>query len=407
MTSRYDDLFSARKLTRRDLLRYAGAGAGAAGLAAFLAACGVSGTKGSGGSSASSIWDTAKKEGELNFGNWPLYIDKARRNGETVYPTLEDFTKATGIQVNYKTDISENETFFGKIRPSLAAGQDTGYDLIVITNGPTLDKLIRLDYLIPLDHSYLETFEANAADAYKDPTYDPGNKYTVPWQSGITGIGYNPKLTGREITSFKDLFDPKFKGKVGMFGDTLDLPNFAMVGLGIDPETSTPDDWKQAADELVKQREDGLVRKYYQQNYTQDLQSGDTWLTMAWSGDVFQLQSSGSPELKFVVPDEGGVLWTDNMCIPAEAAHPVDAITMMDFVYDPKIAAQIADWVWYITPVPAAQDIIRNDLKDPAVADSPLVFPTEEMYSKLHRYRTLESEEEEEWNSIFQPVYQG
>jgi spermidine/putrescine transport system substrate-binding protein len=406
MTTEYDDVFRQR-LSRRDLLRYAGAGAGAAGLAAFLAACGVSGTKGSGGSSASSVWDNAEKAGELNFGNWPLYIDKVRRNGEVVYPTLEDFTKATGITVNYKTDIQENEQFFGKIRPSLAAGQDTGYDIIVITNGPTLDKLIRLDYLIPLEHSYLKNFDQYAADAYKDPTYDPGNKYTVPWQSGITGIAYNPKLTGREITSFKDLLDPKFKGKVGMFGDTLDLPNFAMVGLGIDPETSTPDDWKQTADALTKQRDDGLVRQYYQQNYTQPLQSGDIWLTMAWSGDVFQLQSSGSPELRFVVPDEGGVLWTDNMCIPAQAEHPVDAITMMDFVYQPKIAAQIADWVWYITPVPDAQEIIRTDLKDPTVADSPLVFPTEEMYSKLHRYRTLDPEEEQEWNSIFQPIYQG
>jgi spermidine/putrescine transport system substrate-binding protein len=403
------------RISRRDALRYAGVGAGGAALATILAACGVSGTK-QDPTTSSSVWDDAKKAGVLNFANWPLYIDVEHKNGETIHPSLDKFTADTGIEVSYKTVINDNDPFFGTIQPALAAGQDTGWDLIVITNGQVLSKLIRLNYLTPLEHSYLENFDANAADAYKDPSYDPGNKFTVPWQSGITGIGYNPELTGREITSFQDLLDPAFKGKVGMFGDTLDLPNFAMMGLGIDPETSTPDDWKKTAEALTKQRDDGVVRQYYTQDYQKHLQSGEVWLSMAWSGDIFQLQQSGAPELEFVVPDEGGIIWTDNMCIPAKAQHPVDAITYMDYVYQPEIAAMITEWVNYITPVPDAQGIIEQHAADASGADaaylkgvatSPLVFPTPDIYERTSHYRVLEPEEEEEWNSTFEPIYQS
>jgi spermidine/putrescine transport system substrate-binding protein len=393
------------RLSRRDLLKYAGAGAGAAGLAAFLAACGVSGSSKTDTGAQSSVWDTAAKAGVLNFANWELYIDQSKQNGKIVHPSLEQFTAQTSIKVNYSTPIQENEEFFAKIQPSLSAGKDTGYDLIVITNGQTLSKLIRNNWLIPLDQDYLKNFNKYAADVYKNPTYDPGNKFTVPWQSGITGIGYNPKLTGRDITSFNDLFDPQFKGKVGMFGDTLDLPNFALTGIGVKPEDSTPDDWQRAADKLTQQRDAGIVRQYYQQNYIKALSAGDVALTMAWSGDIYQAQNSGSPDLKFVVPDEGGLIWTDNMCIPAMAQHPVDAITMMDFVYQPKIAAEIADWVWYITPVPDAQPILQKS--DPTVAQSPLVFPTADMYASVHRYRVLSAEEEPQWNSLFEPIFQS
>ena len=404
-----------RRISRRDALRYAGMGAGAASLASILAACGVSGEKRE-PTKASSVWDDATKAGTLNFANWPLYIDVEHKNGETIHPSLDRFTEDTGIEVDYKTVINDNDPFFGTIQPALAAGQDTGWDLIVITNGQVLSKLIRLNYLTPLEPSYLENFQANAADAYKDPSYDPGNKFTIPWQSGITGIGYNPKLTGREITSFQDLFDPAFKGKVGMFGDTLDFPNFAMIGLGIDPETSTPDDWQKAAEALEKQRDDGIVRQYYTQDYQKHLQSGEVWLSMAWSGDIFQLQQSGAPDLKFVVPEEGGIIWTDNMCIPAKAQHPVDAITYMDYVYQPDIAAMITEWVNYITPVPAAQDVILADAEKASggdatylkgVAESPLVFPTPDIYERTAHYRVLEPEEEEEWNSTFEPIYQS
>ena len=261
----------SRTITRRSLLRRAGAGVGAGALAALLAACGVEGERsdGGGGPAGSANGENVfegEPSGELVFANWPLYIDKERRNGKVVRPSLLEFTKDTGIEVTYKEDINDNAEFFAEIQPALEAGQPTGYDIIVITNGFTLDKLMQLDYLVELDHSKLPTFEKYAAEAYKTTSYDPGNKYTIPWQSGITGIGYNRELTGREITSFQDLLDPAFKGKVGMFGDNQDLPNLALLGIGVDPADSTPDDWRQAADVLIKQRDEGIVRQYYNQN---------------------------------------------------------------------------------------------------------------------------------------------
>jgi spermidine/putrescine transport system substrate-binding protein len=403
-----------KRISRRDALRYAGAGAGALSLASILAACAVEGERRE-PTESSSVWDDAKQAGILNFANWPYYIDVERKDGKVTYPSLEKFTKDTGIEVNYKTPINDNAPFFASIQPSLAAGQDTGWDLMVLTNGQTLDKLIRLNYLTPLEHSLLPNFNEHAGDAYKDPSYDPGNAFTIPWQAGITGIGYNRELVDREITGFQDLLDPAFKGKVGMFGDTLDLPNFAMVGIGINPEDSTPDDWREAADMLIKQRDDGIVRQYYTQDYVKHLQSGDVALTMVWSGDVFQAQASGSPELEFIVPEEGGLIWTDNMCIPAKAEHPLDAITYMDYVYQPEVAAIITEWINYITPVPECRSVIEQHAADAtggerkaleAVANSPLVFPTPEIYERTYHYRVLTPEEEEEWNSIFQPIYQ-
>ena len=190
--------------------------------------------------------------------------------------------------------------------------------------------------------------------------FDPGNKFTIPWQSGFTGIGYNPKLTRREITSFNDLFDPAFKGKVGMFSENQDTGNLALLGIGVKPEKSTPADWQKAADKLKKQRDQGIVRKYYDQSYIDALSKGETALSMAWSGDIFQANlSAGNHDLKFVIPNEGGVIWTDNMCIPLGAAHPLDAITYMNWVYQPRIAATMAEYIDYITPVPGAQDVHR------------------------------------------------
>lgn len=385
------------RLGRRDVFRLGGL----AGAAALLAACGVKGEKkdDSAAVAPADFWSGKTKAGTLDFSNWPLYMDVS--DDEKSHPSLDKFTADTGIKVNYREDIQDNESYFGKVRPSLAAKKSIGADLIVITNGIFLDKFIQLGYLAPLDAAKLPTFAANADKSVKSPSYDPGNKYTVAWQSGLTGIAYDPAKTGREIKSYEDLFDPKFAGHVGMFGDNLDLPNLALVGLGINPEKSTPDDWKKAADKLNKQRTDGIVRKYYTQDYIDALASGDLWISMAWSGDVYQ-QIAGGKDLKFVVPDEGGILWTDNMCIPITAQHPVDAITYMDYVYKPEIAAMLAEYINYITPVPAAKSDVSAEL-----ADSPLIFPNEADLAKTHRFRVLTTDEETEWNRIFQPVYQS
>ncbi len=406
------------RMSRRAALR----GAGLVGISAALAACGVSGTSKTAPppDEVKAFWDKQTKANALNFANWPAYIDTDPVNGKT---TLQRFTDATGIKVNYKEVIQDNDSFLGKITPSLRAGQDTGWDLMVITNGGSIEKLIRQNFLQALDTARLPNFSQYASAQFKNPSYDPGNKHTVAWQSGITAIGYNPKLTGREITSFDDLFDPKFKGRVGMFGDNVDLPNFTMVGLGIKPETSTEADWRRAADKLKQQRDSGILRKYIDNaGEIQGLESGDLWISMAYSGDIFQinaeLEKAGKAgAIKFVIPEQGGMLWTDNMCIPLKAQHPLDALTYMDFVYKPDIAAQLAAFIEYITPVqdgakqameseiPSAKGDEKSTLE--AAVKDPLIFPTAQDLSNTHRYRVLTVAEEKVWNSIFEPIVQS
>jgi spermidine/putrescine transport system substrate-binding protein len=256
------------RISRRSALQVGGLSA----IAAALSACGVSGSKqaqaapSAVSSAAATFWTGKTQAGVLDFANWPLYIDVSSSN-KNDHPSIDLFTKQTGIKVNYSEVIQDDDSFFGKIQPQLAANQGIGYDLMVITNGTYLDKLLELGYLIPLDQSKLTNFKANAASLYKNPSYDPGNQFTVPWQSGMTGIGYNPKLTKRPITSWQDLQDPKFKGKIGMFGDTEDLPCSALLAVGVNPETSTQADWQKAAEWLKKQKSAGLVRKYYDQSY--------------------------------------------------------------------------------------------------------------------------------------------
>ena len=197
------------RISRRDALR----GAGLLGASAFLAACGVEGSGGDDAPQASGFWASQTQAGQLDFANWPLYMDQEKQGGKTVYPSLQEFTKETGIKVNYKEVINENDAFLGKINPSLQAGQDPGWDLIVITDGGSIEKLIRQNFLTELDHSKLPNFAKNAAPSVKNPSYDPGNKFTLAWQSGLVGLAYNPKLTKREITSMQGPLRPGLQGQ--------------------------------------------------------------------------------------------------------------------------------------------------------------------------------------------------
>jgi spermidine/putrescine transport system substrate-binding protein len=399
------------RISRRSALR----GAGLLSASAVLAACGVSGTSEEEKPQASGFWASQTKAGVLDFANWPLYMDTAKVGGKTVYPSLQQFTKESGIKVNYKEVIQENDAFLGRINPSLKAGQDPGWDLIVITNGGPIEKLIRQGFLTELDHAKLPNFEKNGGTAFKNPSYDPGNKYTLAWQSGLTGLAYNPKLTKREITSFQDLYDPAFKGKITMFGDDTDFPTLSMIGLGIDPEKSTEDDWRRAAAEMKKLKPQ--LREFIDNaGEAEVLASGNAWISMAYSGDIYQLNNSGSPDIKFVVPKEGAALWTDNMAIPKGAKHPLDAITYMDYVYKPEVAAKLAESIAYITPVPAAKEQLQakegqssgEEKKTlESLISSPLVFPNETDLTKAKRYRVLTVEEEQVWDRIFQPIIQS
>ena len=381
-------------------------------LGPLLAACGESVPTGS-------TFDS-EPAGVLNLANWSLYIDKVKRpDGSKYSPTLQQFTERTGIQVNYREVIPDADWFFQQIEPQLAAGQPTGWDLMVITNGITMTKLKELGYLVELPADRRPNFDRYAGDFVKSPAYDEGNRYTMAWQSGITGIAYDPAVTDDPITSLQALFDPKYRGKVGMFGDIVDMPNLALLAAGVNPEGSTPQDWTRAADLLIEQRDSGILKGYYQQNYIAALTRREIGITMAWSGDILAAKLLGKipDEIEFVVPEDGALLWTDAMCIPDGAAHLSDAMAFMDFVYEPKVAAQIAQFVNYITPVPDAKPEIERmaaEASDPEeaarlleVAQSPQVFPSQEDLDRLFTYRELPSDEEARtWDETFRPVFE-
>ncbi|HEY1330983.1 MAG TPA: spermidine/putrescine ABC transporter substrate-binding protein [Actinomycetota bacterium] len=402
------------RFSRRQMLKYAGMGAGGLGLAAFLAACGTKGVASSSGGGSNSLpnagigttswWAKQTLHHQLEFANWPYYIDVSHGK----HPSLTEFTSKTGIQVDYREVIQDNTEFFAKIRPSLQGGQPTGYDIIVMTNNsPPLGYLMEFGWLIPLDHSKMTNFNQYAGPLVKNPAWDPGNKYTMAWQSGYTCLAYNSDEIKTPITSVQSLFDPQYKGHIGMMSDPQELGSLGLLAIGKEPAKSTQADWKAAADKLNAQKSAGLVRNYYDQSYINALKNGDTIISQAWSGDIFQANLSGYKNLKIVIAQEGAMFWTDNMCIPLYAANPLDAMTYMDYVYDPNVQAVIEDYNNYVCPVPAAQDIIRDQLKDPAVANSPTVFPTAQMVSLSRPYYQYKNQAElDAWNNLFVPITQ-
>jgi len=401
----------ARALSRRAFLRTAGGGLATLSLASILAAC--SGANDAASPSASAgpdavarFWSQQKKAGTVTMANWPYYMDRGKdAQGNPTHPTLDAFERATGITVDYLEVIESYEEFHAKLLPLLANGQSTGYDVIMTGYPKWLPLLIARGDLVELDHDLLPNFDANVAPKYQTASYDPGNRFGVPFQSGITGIGYNIDLTGREITSVRELFSDEWTGKVGMFRDTVDTPSIALLANGVDPPDSSEQDWQAAADLLTKQRDDGIVRQYYGQAYISALQTEEVTLSLAWGGDILQSQNRGYDNLRFVIPDEGGMLWTDDMAIPLGAEHPLDAIMLMDWFYRPEIAAMLASSIQGVSPVPAAQDLLRKQ-GDP-VAESELVFPTAETYDRLHDYRTLTGDENDTWDNLFLPIYQS
>jgi spermidine/putrescine transport system substrate-binding protein len=412
-----------RRLSRRDVLRFAGAGAGALGLSSVLAACGVEGegttppSPAATGEGSAEWWSQQQLANVCNFTNWPAYIDKDNsQEGLAAFPSLQALFDETGIEVTYRADINSNEEFYAAIRPALESGQDSGHDIIVITNGQELTEMIALGYLIELDHSLTPNFNENVGAAFKDPAFDQGNVYTMAWQSGMTGIAWNTKFVDEPITSLEQLLDPKYAGHVGMFGNNADAPNYAMIELGIDPETSTPDHWQQAADYLQRFNDSGGLRKWYDQAYLTALENEDLWVTMAWSGDIIndKLYYPEFATFEFATPDAGGIVWVDNMCIPNAAAHPLDAITTMDWYYRPDMAALLTEWNAYVSPVPAAGEIVQADADSAkggnaevleTIAASPYVFVPPDLEAKLHNYRVLEGDEIEQWNDVFQPIF--
>ncbi|HEV8490580.1 MAG TPA: extracellular solute-binding protein [Candidatus Limnocylindrales bacterium] len=389
-------------LTRRRFIQ----GSAVAGFSAFLAACGTTGTGGSPSAAPPTTAPSASVEPptpappqtpstELNFANWPLYID-TDEDDETKHKTLEDFTAKYGTKVNYSEVINDNNEFFGTIRAPLEAGQDTGWDIIVLTQWMA-GRLVRLGWLEKFDPANVPNYTANLEDAYKAPDFDPTNEFHAPWQAGMTGLGFDKAVTG-DITSSAALWDPKWKGRVTFLSEMRDTMGIALQKLGHDPEQVTTEQYDEAIAEVKTAVDAEIVRAFTGNEYAEDLVSGNVVLAMAWSGDIIQKKLE-KETLEWVPPDEGGMLWYDCMLIPKGAAHKYTAELMIDFVYDPAIAAQIEAWVNYICPVKGAQPELAKI--DEELAANPLIFPTPEILAKVKRFKSLTEEEERDFDDKF------
>jgi spermidine/putrescine transport system substrate-binding protein len=379
-------------LSRRGFLRGVGATGAAAAGASLLAACG-SDDGGSGGSSA------GNDDPILNFANWPLYIDQIKGDNKAPGTTMAGFEDETGITVNYTEPVNDNEEYFAKIRPILAADKDVGVDSFVLTDWMA-SKLINLGWLEKLDKANIPNFD-NLTSTLKAPTFDPNRDYSIPWQSGVTGIAYDSSLTG-EVGSINDLLtNPDLSGSITVLKEMRDTMGLILLDQGSDPADFTDDEWASAIATLEAAKDSGQIRQFTGNNYAQLLAKGDIKACIAWSGDVIQLQFD-NPNIKFVIPEAGGMLWSDNMLIPINAQHKANAEKWMDYYYDPKVAAKLAAWVNYICPVDGAQDELAKT--DPDLAKNPLIFPSEDDYALLSIFRGLTDDEETQYASEFQDI---
>ena len=377
-------------ITRRGFLRRSALSAGGLVLGnSLLAACGGGGKGGAPAAGADSAVATGAHAGKtLRISNWPLYIDKQ---------TVPDFEKATGAKVEYTEDINDNGEFFAKIDEPLKRNQSIDRDIIVMTDWMA-GRLIKLGYVAPLDDAKFPN-KANLVDAVKDVSFDPGRKYSVPWLSGMTGVGYNPKKTGRELTSINDIFDPKYKGQVTMLTEMRDTLGLVMLGMGKDPTKVTKADVAAAAAKIKKARTSGQIRKFTGNDYAEDLAAGNIAIAFAWSGDIQGL-AADNPDLKWIAPKEGAMLYSDNMLIPKTSDRQDLAMAWINYVYDPKHSAQIVAGAPYLSDAKGTGAELAKIA--PALASSPLVNPPDELRARLHVFRALSDAEDTEYNRIFQ-----
>jgi spermidine/putrescine transport system substrate-binding protein len=362
------------RLTRQELLRRSAAGGALLAFPSLLAACGGGG---GGGNASSELKDV------LNFSNWELYRDipKTRKAaGMAPTPTtIEQFENKTGITVRYYEDINGNPEYFATVQGRLAQGQGIGRDIIVSTdNDKYLGEYLDNGWALKLDKSLIPNI-SNLIDVQAKPPFDPNRDYTLPWFSGMDGIAWNEDVTGPVTSVTQLLEDPKLKGKVGVWGQMGDTLGLIMLENGDDPAKVTDASFDRAIATLKKAVDSGQIRKFYGNDYAQPLSTGDLAASMAWSGDIVNLQN---PKLKWVIPETGGIIWTDNMLIPLGGSVPT-ASTYMNFVYDPKIAAQLALGANYISAVKGVKEEAAKI--NPKAVDNTLVFPTDEMLGQMHQ----------------------
>lgn len=383
--------------SRRAALR----GLGAAGLLAGLTGCGV----------PAAYVPENRREGQdrsagdrsVSFSNWPLYIDTDEED-ESRRPTLDAFTEKTGIDVRYTEEINDNDEFFGKISPALMNHQQTGHDVVVVSDWMAA-RFVHLGWAQEMDRSAQANVSKHLDPQLRSPAFDEGRLHTVPWQSGITGIAYNRKALGREIKSVKDLWHPDLAGKVTLFSGLDESFSLLMQGNGADVTKWTETDFHRMCDQVESMVKKKHIRRFTGNDYTSDLSKGDVLACQAYSGDAIQLQAD-NPDIEFVVPEEGGELWAESLLIPNLAPRKANAEALIDFYYDPEVAALLAASVNYVCPVPAAREVLAasDDQETAELAENPLIFPDEDMRKRLVVARDISSAERssfaKRWNGI-------
>jgi spermidine/putrescine transport system substrate-binding protein len=394
-----EEYIEARRLSRRRFLGRAGsAGLALTGLSTVLAACG--GVKGTQEEAA----DTNKQQAETvshpktaignwTFSNWPLYMDKK---------LLKAFDKEYGGHVRYLEDINDNYEFFGKVRQQLENKQPIGRDIVVLTDYMAA-RWIRNGYAEPIDKKNVPNAK-NIVENLATINYDPERKFTLPYQSGAIGVGYNIKKNGRELHSVKDLFDPKFKGRVTMLSEPYDSASTVLLGDGVDCSKATIDQLLGAIEKIDKANTAGQFRRFTGNDYTTDLAKGNISVALAYSGDLVQLQSD-NPDLRFTYFDEGNVAFNDNLMMPAKVEHAYAAETMFNYLYEPEVAAKLAAYVNYISPVKGAKQVLEKT--DPKIAGNELIFPPPEIQKKIHAYPNLSPADERKMQEAMAQVTGG
>ena len=409
-----DELLRRDRLTRRAFMRRAGRGTIAIGslmsLPAILAACVPAGNA---SASASGSGGGGAATGKVRWLNWPAYIDLSD-DGSTM-PSIDAFTEQTGIKVEYDEGLLDNADFLATYSPDLRAGNNTSWD-VMTPGGWVVERMARSgnEWLEELDHSKLPNWTANCADYAKGLWFDPENKHSVWWQGGITGLAYDPNLTGREIKTFDDLLDPKFNGVAGGFSDMRDMFGLTLLSLGVQPANATVDDVKKAQEKLLNVPK-GHFRGFYGNEYYDSLAAGDLAISVAWSGDISQMNLYDNDKVKFVVPDTGGMRWNDNLVIPKGGANIEEALKLIDYYYSVPAATMLSEYVGYFTPVKGVSEQITKDAaaakadgdKETAnlyTALAPTVVPDQSQISNTYTDKQLDEAEEKQWNDLFEAV---
>jgi spermidine/putrescine transport system substrate-binding protein len=356
-------------------------------LVTLAAGCGGNGN----GGKEASVVPKGPVEGKITISQWPLYIDPGKHG------TIADFERDTGVSVKWLEDINDNVEFFGKMRPLLERGKSGGRSLITVSDWLAV-RMDKLGYLQRLDHSQLPNVTNNLIPFLSNRPADPKRDFTVPWQSGMTGlIVRTDKAPG--VDEIKDLFDPKYKGKVTMLSELRDTVPLTLKSMGIDPDKATTDQWLAAVDKIKRAADSGQVRRFTGNDYIRDLPKGDAWISMGWSGDAVQLQKD-NPNIKFVKPKEGCMVWSTSLEIPVGAPNPQAAQAFMNYVYDPKVQADIAEYVNYVTPVKGVKEILAK--RDPKLATNQLIFPSDEFLSNCTYEPVLAGEQGQKVTEAFQ-----